>query len=141
MTWREKCIPALIAAQVFLSPQHFSRFEEIFHILKDRPFFNRGVCKCAFMASMDQERYNQFKDIMEYMISEKAVTASYLIKWRKKHLANLYDANEKTLCKLTIQFLEYPDTTPSESFILELSSAWIPIGDSTLEASYVIDAL
>ena len=141
MTWREKCIPALIAAHVFLSPQHFSRFEEAFHMLKDRSFFNKGVCKYAFMAALDQEHSNEFKDIVEFMISEKDVTASYMIKRQKKILTCLYDANEKTICQLIIQFLEHPEQTPSESFILELSSAWVPIGDSTLEASYVIDAL
>ncbi len=36
------------------------------------------------MAALDQEHYNEFKDIVEFMISEKAVTASYMIKRQKK---------------------------------------------------------
>lgn len=141
MTWRERCISALITAQVFLSPQHVSHFEEAFHLLKDCSFFNKGVCKYAFIATMDQRSFNEFRSIVDYMIAEKSVTTSYMLKQRKKVLNELYDANEKVICKLTIQFLEQPDKTPSESFILELSSAWVPIGDSALEASYVIDSL
>ena len=37
------------------------------------------------MAALDQEHYNEFKDIVGFMISEKAVTASYMIKRAKKN--------------------------------------------------------
>ena len=33
MSWEEKCIPALLDQRVFLSPQHFSRFETAFYVI------------------------------------------------------------------------------------------------------------
>ena len=64
-------------------------------------------------AALDQKHYNEFKDIVEFMISEKGCHCLLHDKAAEKILTCLYDANEKTICQLIIQFLEHPEQAPS----------------------------
>lgn len=72
MSWEEKCIPALLEQRVFLSPQHFSRFESAFSFLRHQYFFTKGVCKCAILAAWDPKHFKIFMDSMQEMVEKKS---------------------------------------------------------------------
>ncbi|NCC43539.1 MAG: hypothetical protein EOM18_08140 [Clostridia bacterium] len=140
MSWEEKCIPALLDQEVFLSPQHFSRFETIFAFLRHQQFFNKGLCKYAVLASWDQAHFNYFDSAVHEMAENKEITCDTLIKSARKYTDDP-DQNRGQIVKLAIEFLEHPDSTPSETLILKLSKAWIPIVDSAISASLALDNL
>lgn len=140
MNWLDKCESALTSAHIFLSHSHLSRFVQAFQVLKQQPFVTKGLCKCAFLSAWDQEHFDVFMDMVNELITNNDTNLDRMIQAGKEYIRNS-KSNEKILYTLAHEFLLYPDQTPSESFILELSSAWIAIGDSTLEASYIIDQL
>lgn len=140
MNWLDKCESTLTSAHIFLSHSHLARFASAFHTLKQQPFVSKGLCKCAFLSAWDQQHFDIFMDMVEQMIANNETNLDRMILAGEEHIRNA-KSNEKILYSLSQEFLLHPDSTPSESFILELSSAWIPIGDSTLEASYIIDQL
>ena len=91
MSWEEKCIPALLEQRVFLSPQHFSRFETAFSFLRHQYFFTKGVCKCAILAAWDPKHFKIFMDSMQEMVEKKVKDSSCMItqgKLYSKHSDN-----------------------------------------------------
>ena len=105
MSWEEKCIPALLEQRVFLSPQHFSRFEAAFSFLRHQYFFTKGVCKCAVLAAWDPKHFEIFMDSMQKMVERKEKDSSYMIaqgKLYSKHPNN----NMRLFAKLYTDF--YP---------------------------------
>lgn len=140
MSWEEKCIPALLNQGVFLSPQHFSRFETAFAYLRHQPFFTKGVCKCAVLAAWDQPNYDFFMSTMHEMADRKDITPDYMLK-KGELLVHDPDPNRGLLFQLSVDFLKYPGQTPSENVILKLSGAWVPLVDSAITASLILDQL
>ena len=129
MDWKNKVVDALIKGDCFFSTFQKMRFIQLFNELKDEPFFSKGFCKCVFLASCDQEHTDFLKKVVDNML-----------KLSDEHASSL-KANEKVLFRLSDDFLRNPDSTPDESFLLELSRSWVPIGDSALQASLIIDSL
>lgn len=140
MKWLEKCETALIDAHIFLSHQHLVRFHETFHLLKEQPFVNKGLIKCAFLAAWDQGHFNIFMNSVTECMKHNDTNLNRMIKNSADILENA-KASEQVLYELSQEFLLHPDETPSESFLMKLSTLWIAIADSTLEASYIIDKL
>ncbi|MBS6195710.1 MAG: hypothetical protein KH828_09035 [Clostridiales bacterium] len=140
MSWEEKCIPALVEHRVFLSPQHFSRFETAFAFLRHQRFFNKGLCKCAVLASWDQSEFTHFMNAIHKMEDLKASNLSIMIE-RIQKLAETSDPNLKLFYQLAVEFLTKPGQTPSETIILKLSKAWVPLMDNVIAASLVLDSL
>ena len=140
MDWKNKVVDALIKGDCFFSTFQKMRFIQMFNELKDEPFFSKGFCKCVFLASCDQEHTDFLKKVVDKLISMDAKNTDYMLKLSDEHASSL-KANEKVLFRLSDDFLRNPDSTPDESFLLELSRSWVPIGDSALQASLIIDSL
>ncbi|MGI6006521.1 MAG: hypothetical protein ACOX8E_03400 [Ruminococcus sp.] len=140
MDWKNKVVDALIEGDCFISTFQKMRFIQLFNRLKDEPFFTKAFCKCVFLASCDQEHTDFLTSVADKLIEKKAVNTDYMLKLSDEHMKTL-KSNEKILFKLSDSFLRNPDSTPDESFLLELSRSWVPIGDCALQASLVIDAL
>jgi hypothetical protein len=140
MNWEERCIPALLNQKVFLSPQHFSRFETAFAFLRHQQFFTRGVCKYAVLATWDQNYFDFFSKTIHEMAENKDTNSDRLIAIMNKY-ANDPDSNRRLIIQLGKDFLTKPGVTPSETLILKLSKAWIPIVDSAITASLILDEL
>lgn len=140
MSWKNECIPALKSHHLFLSPVHFQRFTQLFNYLRDRAFFNKGLCKCIFLASWDQERYNSFMETMEELIARDAQDLSYMAEKGKAKLPRS-SGNEKTLYKMSMEFITRPGYTPDEDLLLNLSSAWVPVADNIIDLCKLLEEL
>ena len=60
---------------------------------------------------------------------------------KKLPLTQGLNLNERILYDMSSNFLKYPGQTPDESCLIRLSRSWVPIGDSALAASEIIDTL
>lgn len=140
MKWLDKCESALIDSHIFLSHQHITRFQEAFKLINDQPFISKGLVKCLFLSAWDQEHFNVFMDTIHQLIQNNDTNLDRMIEIDQDHVHRT-KASEKIFYAMAIEFLLYPDQTPSESFMLKMSASWIGIADATLEASYIIDKL
>ena len=140
MDWKNKVIDALIEGDCFFSTFQKMRFIQLFNKLKDEACCTKGFCKCVCLASCDQEHTDFLSKAADKLIEMGARDTDYMLKLSDEHIASL-KANEKILFELSDSFLRYPDTTPDETCLLELSRSWVPIGDSALQASLIIDNL
>ena len=140
MDWKVKCIPALTAHHVFLSPQHFDRFEQLYALLEGSHLFTKGLCKCAFLAAWDHDLTIKFRNTVLPLLRSGKIEQNRLIAKAKEDLYSR-DPNMKVIYQMVMDFLQYPDQTPSEACMLSLSPNWLPVADSALEASHIIDRL
>ncbi|MFR3184406.1 MAG: hypothetical protein ACLTOR_04635 [Ruminococcus sp.] len=125
MSWEEKCIPALLDQRVFLSPQHFSRFETAFSFLRHQYFFTKGVCKCAVLAAWDPKHFKIFMDSMHATAERRDRDPSVMINMAREY-AQHADNNLRLFATLYMDFLSQPGQTPSENVILKFSKNWVP---------------
>ncbi len=126
--------------KLFMSGLHYEQFNMLLDRVKDEPFFCKELCKCAFLASWDQEHAIIFAKMMSELCDRKDTDLSYMLEQGKKTVKSL-PHSEKALFQLSCDFLEYPGETPDENILLKLSAAWISIADNALEASRLIDTL
>lgn len=140
MAWKEKCLRSLMDAKLFLSTAHMERFTETWKVLKKQAFCTKGMCKCLFLASWDQEHYQFLKDTVDEMMDRKDTDTAYMLEKGYAVLDNVA-LSERELFKLSIRFLEEEGTTPDESCLLKLAHHWVPITDNTLEAGRLLDRL
>lgn len=128
------------AGIIILSPQHFSRFETAFSFLRHQRFFNKGLCKCAVLAAWDPKKFEIFMDAMHEMAEHKETNQTAMIAKAREELRTA-DPNRRLFIQLSLDFLTKPNQTPSETIILKLSKAWVPLMDNVITASLVLDSL
>lgn len=71
MRWAEMCILNLSQKELFIDDEHKSRFRELLNCYIDRPFFCKGLCKCMFLAGLDQEHFFVILNILNQTTIEK----------------------------------------------------------------------
>ena len=57
MNFKDDYFRALDNAKLFQSPGHRSRFKELMDCYAGYPFFTKGLCKCIFLSSWDEEHF------------------------------------------------------------------------------------
>ncbi|MCI8312110.1 MAG: hypothetical protein K2P03_12950 [Lachnospiraceae bacterium] len=140
MFWTDKVVEALHANNCFISSLHSANFIYLLEEIKTYPFFCKELCKCAFTASWNQDHMNVFRQTMQEMLEIHATDCSYMLEKAIPLMKNI-DHNENILYKMNVDFLKYPGQTPDEVCLVKFSRMWVPIGDSALSASEIIDAL
>ncbi len=140
MIWTDKVVEALHANDCFISSLHSANFIQLLEEIKTYPFFCKELCKCAFTASWDQDHMNVFRQTMQEMLEIHATDCSYMLEKAVPLMKNI-NHNENILYKMSVDFLKYPGQTPDEVCLVKLSRMWVPIGDSALSASEIIDSL
>lgn len=140
MVWTDKVVNALHDGDCFISSIHRANFIRLLDEIRNYPFFCKELCKCAFVASWEQEHMNIFRQTMQEMLERNATDCSYMLE-KAGPLMEDTNHNEYLLYQMSIDFLKYPGETPDESYIVRLSRSWVPIGDSALAASQIIDRL
>ncbi|MDE7320120.1 MAG: hypothetical protein K2N46_10365 [Lachnospiraceae bacterium] len=140
MAWSDNVVNALHQGDCFVSSVHRANFIQLFDEIKCYPFFTRELCKCAFTASWDQEHTGIFRQTMQELLAQGATDCSYMLE-KKLPLTQGRNLNERILYDMSSDFLKYPGKTPDESCLIRLSRSWVPIGDSALAASEIIDTL
>lgn len=71
MNWKDKCLPALDAGKVFENSAHRTRFTELMDCFSDYPFFTKGLCKCMYLSSWDEEHFLIMLQTLTDMALEK----------------------------------------------------------------------
>lgn len=140
MVWTDKVVEALHNGDCFISSIHRANFIQLLEEIKTYPFFSRELCKCAFTASWDQEHINVFRQTMQELLERNATDCSYMLEKAVPMMEHM-NQNEYILYQISSDFLKNPGQTPDESCLIKLSRTWVPIGDSSLAASEIIDSL
>lgn len=140
MDWREYCIEELDRYYCFVSAFHKSRFIKMYDRVKYLPFFTKGLCKCIFLAAWDQEHSQVMERMLDELTERKAQNLEYMVESGRR-IQEEGQSNERILYELAEFFLTHPGETPDESCLMQLSRNWIPLGDSVLQASQVVDGL
>ena len=71
MKWGDLCIQNLSQNNLFVDDAHRSRFRELLDCYIDKPFFCRGLCKCMFLAALDQEHFFLILNVLNQTTIEK----------------------------------------------------------------------
>lgn len=67
MLWAEKCIMDMTHHNLFENDGQRSRFRDLLECYVDAPFFKKGLCKCMYLASWDEDSFAKMLDILNTM--------------------------------------------------------------------------
>lgn len=138
MDWRDYCIDEMAKHRCFISALHKKRFIEMVEMVRYEPFFTREIAKCVFLAAWQRPSTDEMEAIFRELMDGGTLDAKKLEGRRKYRIVT---PNEREIFNLAKEFLENPGQTPDESCLIRLSKAWIPLGDSALQVSEIIDSL
>ena len=68
MKWFEKCLLELTHHNLFETTEHRSRFLDLTSCYYTAPFFTKGLCKCMYLSSGDEDHFDVMLDTMNGMI-------------------------------------------------------------------------
>ena len=71
--WKDRVFEALDAQHLFQDRGHRSRFWELIDVYSKAPFFTRGLCKCMFMSSWDDEHFLIMLDMLNQLSLAKGM--------------------------------------------------------------------
>lgn len=89
MDWKKTCFLSLDREKMFETPQHRTRFKELFDCYCHYPFFTKGLCKCIYLAAWDEKHFcimletltelilGREKDTKEMSIKGEALTEEH----------------------------------------------------------------
>lgn len=70
MNWNEKCFMELTQRNLFENSEHKMRFRDLLNCYYQAPFFSKGLCKCMYLSSWDEEHFVVMLDILNQMTLE-----------------------------------------------------------------------
>lgn len=138
MDWKESCLAALDHEKMFENSSHRTRFKELMDCYSDYPFFNKGVCKCMYLAAWDDEHFAiMLETLSDMSLGKDRDTTEMSIKGDA--LAEETDDSEYYVYRLSLSFLEdkpyhigvSSDMTPEVRYIIRRA----------LRAAAIIDRL
>lgn len=138
MDWKTKCFEALSSAKLFQDSGHRSRFKELVDCYERYPFFTKGLCKCMYLSSWDEEHFCILLGMLTTMsLDQENTTAEMRI--QGDVLAARQNDEEYYVYQLSISFLE------NRPFYLDENAAIGPetmyIIQCALQASEIIDSV
>ena len=68
MKWYEKCLLELTHHNMFESTGHRERFLDLISCYYTAPFFTKGLCKCMYLSSWDDEHFGVMLDTLNSLI-------------------------------------------------------------------------
>ena len=115
MNWYEKCILELTHRNMFESSDHRLRFRDLVSCYYQAPFFTKGLCKCMYLSSWDEEHF----DIMLATLNEMVIDNIHNVKAMAEQgevTAEQMDGYDAEIYKLSAAFLTgRPYTIPDLS--------------------------
>lgn len=67
MLWKDAVFNELDRLHLFQNDGHRSRFKEMLDCYADAPFFTRGLCKCMYLSSWDDEHFLVLLDMLNQL--------------------------------------------------------------------------
>ena len=138
MSWKENCIAALEAENLFENSGHLTRFKELLDCYSQYPFFSKGLCKCMYMSAWDEEHFAiMLQILMEMALGKEKDTEE--MRLQGDSLAEENEGGEYYMYQLSNAFLDGREFRLEEGVQLEPRYRYIL--DRGLEAARVIDSL
>ena len=125
MQWFEKCMLELTHHNMFESTGHRSRFLDLITCYWRAPFFTKGLCKCMYLSSWDEEHFSIMLDTLNDLIIEGAQNLGVMAD-QGDVFADQATGADAELFRLSCAFIrdlpyEAPDYTlldPDEAYII-----------------------
>ncbi len=112
MLWSEKCLLELTHHNMFESSDHRLRFRDLITCYYQAPFFCKGLCKCMYLSSWDEEHFL----IMLGILNELTINGNRSLKPMKDQgveMEKQCSREELEVMKLSNSFLtNYPYQAP-----------------------------
>ncbi len=104
MDWKENCFAVLDEERMFEDSAHRTRFKELMDCYSGFPFFNKGVCKCMYLAAWDDEHFAiMLETLSDMSLGKDRDTTEMSIKGDA--LAEEQDGSEYYVYRLSLSFL------------------------------------
>lgn len=138
MNWNEKCIMELTHRNLFENSEHRLRFRDLLNCYYRAPFFTKGLCKCMYLSSWDEEHFMVMLDILNQMTLEGDKNLCQM-KDQGEVLELQMEGYEAEVFKLSNAFLNDRPYTEPEYDLMDPEGAHII--RSALRAADYIDEL
>ena len=137
MRWFEKCLLELAHHNMFESTEHRGRFLDLISCYAQAPFFSKGLCKCMYLSSWDDEHFL----IMLTTLNEMVIDGEKTLKGmagQGSALAHQAEGYEAEIYKLSTAFLTNTEYTLPDLTIMDPDGAYI-IRQAVLAGKYIDD--
>lgn len=104
MQWNEKCLMELTHRNLFEDSDHRMRFRDLLNCYYQSPFFTKGLCKCMYLSSWDDEHFAVMLEILNQMTLDGDKTLR-MMKDQGEVLEKQLDGYEAEIFRLSNAFL------------------------------------
>lgn len=118
MDLNRMCMASLTEQQLFENTEHSSRFSELISCYSGYPFFNRGIAKCMYLSSWDEEHFLVILDILNDLTISRSQNLEPM-KDNGKTLEERAQGYEKYVMQLSACFLNNEEFVMPEEEIEE----------------------
>ena len=138
MDWKKKCYSALYAEYMFEGLDHANRFKEMVDCFSGYPFFTKGLCKCIYLSTWDNDHFCiMLETLTDLSLGRETTTEDMRIKG--DILAEEQVDAEYYVYQLSNSFLDGKPFIMDSSIVLPESFQYII--DRALKAAEIIDNL
>ena len=137
MKWYEKCILELTHHNMFESSQHRSRFLDLTSCYCDAPFFTKGLCKCMYLSSWDDEHFGVMLDTLNGIIIGQERTLKGMAE-QGDVLSRQMSGTDAEIYKLSTSFLNGTPYQVPDFSTLDPDGAYI-IRKALMAGQYIDD--
>lgn len=135
MNWNEKCFMELTQRNLFENSEHEKRFRDLLNCYYQAPFFSKGLCKCMYLSSWDDEHFVVMLDILNQMTLEGDKNL-HQMKDQGEVLELQMEGSEAEIFKLSNALLNDTPYTLPEFDLMDPEGAYI-IKRALLAAQYI----
>ena len=135
MNWNEKCLLELTHHNVFENAEHRLRFRDLLNCYYKMPFFTKGLCKCMYLSSWDEEHFMVMLEILNEMTLEGDKNLS-MMKDQGEVLARETEGYPGEIFKLSNAFLNDAEYHLPDLGVMDPEGAHI-IKRALLAAEYI----
>ena len=124
MNWNEKCLMELTHRNLFEDSDHRMRFRDLLNCYFKAPFFTKGLCKCMYLSSWDDEHFAVMLEILNQMTLEGDKNLR-MMKDQGEVLELQLEGYEAEVFRLSNAFLNDRLYTPSDLGVMDPEGAHI----------------
>ena len=137
MKWFEKCLLELTHHNMFESTDHRNRFMDLVSCYYTAPFFTKGLCKCMYLSSWDDEHFMVMLSTLNDMVIDGARSLNMMAQ-QGEVIANQIDGYEAEVYKLSTSFLTNTEYTLPDFALMDPDGAYI-IRKAIMAGKYIDD--
>lgn len=135
MQWNEKCLMELTHRNLFEDSDHRMRFRDLLNCYYQSPFFTKGLCKCMYLSSWDDEHFAVMLEILNQLTLEGEKNL-HMMKDQGEVLEKQLDGYEAEVFRLSNAFLNDRTYTAPDLGVMDPEGAHI-IRQALLAGKYI----